>query len=115
MGYLSGALAFLLACALLAAGFYRDDAGHWKNEYQTLETSYKTAALAAQTHAQAVEAADLKNLQAQSSQAIQQAQDQALQARNQLTEYQKKLAAAASVKDDGHRCAGVEIPGDLIP
>ncbi len=105
----------LYGCTLGYAVWERSDAIQAKSDLSTLKASYATAAAAAETHAQAIEVAQAIAIQTQSNQAIQQAQDQALQARNQLTEYQAKLAKAASVKDDGHRCAGVVIPGDLIP
>jgi len=93
----------------------RGNAIQAKSDLASLKTSYMLSAEQAQADAAEKEAADKAAIQTQTAQAIQQAQSQALQARNQLTEYQAKLAKAASVKDDGHRCAGIVVPGDLIP
>ena len=110
-------LGVLLAFAGLGtwAVWERGSAEHWKAQYQTLQALYKTAAVAAETHAQAIQAKQTADLQRQSAIAIQQAQTQANNAQSQLRAYQAKLAAAATVKDLGHRCAGVEIPKDLVP
>lgn len=105
----------LYGCTLTYAVWERADATKARSDLSTLKASYATQAAAAETHAQAIEAADLKALQSQSAQAIQQAQTQADNAQRNLTAYQAKLAEAASVKDDGHRCAGVVIPKELLP
>lgn len=93
----------------------RGTAEHWHSQFVSLQASYSQAADKARADALAQEAKDKAALETQSSKAIQQAQSQAQQAQNQLKSYQAKLAAAATVKDLGHRCAGVEIPKDLIP
>ena len=110
-------LTVLVALAGLGSwGTYESgQASKWKGNYDSLQSSYKTAAVAAETHAQAIQAEQTADLQRQAHIAIQQAQTQANNAQSQLRAYQAKLAAAAMVKDLGHRCAGVEIPKDLVP
>lgn len=105
----------LIAGSASAAVWERGEMLTWKAKYNLRVAQEQTAAQQAKDDAAKQEAADLQNLQSQSQQAIQQSQLQTEQARKQLTVYQTKLAAAASVKDDGHRCAGIEIPKDLIP
>lgn len=107
-----------LALLAITAGYgvwERGTAEHWKAQYISLQASYSQAAISAKADALKQETQDKAVIQEQSNKAIQQAQSQAQQAQNQLKSYQAKLAAAAMVKDLGHRCAGVEIPKDLIP
>ena len=112
---------FILGGLLAFAGigsyavWERGDAEHWKAQYATLQASYQTAAISAKADALKQEARDKAVIQEQSNKLIQQAQQGKQQAENQLRQYQAKLAAAAMDKDLGHRCAGVEIPKDLIP
>ena len=109
------AVALLIMLLALGLGMEYNSAHDWQNKYNALQTSYQTAALKATQDAQAQEAKDKAAIQTQTDKAIQQAQSQALQARNQLTEYQKRLKADAGMKDLGHVCSGVEIQKDLLP
>lgn len=117
MNYLSAILGIALLGALLTASLYRNDAQEWKDKYNNRVSQEQTAAQQAKDDAQKQEAADLKNLQAQSSQAIQQATSAKNQAQLTAATYQKKLAQLAGKPnlDLGHACANVNIPGDLIP
>ena len=117
MNTVYAALASLAIMACLAGW------GSWESgkvdklqgQMDSLKAAYSTAAEKARNDAQIQEAKDLAALKSNSSQAISQAQSGQQQAQNQLKVYQAKLAAAATEKDLGHRCAGVQIPGDLIP
>ena len=105
----------LYGCTLTYAVWERADAIKARADLSTLKASYATQAAAAVTHAQAIEAADLKALNAQSTTAIQQAKTQADNAQQQLRNYQARLNADAGMKDPGHVCSGVEVPKDLLP
>lgn len=110
-------LGTLLAFAGLGsyAVWERGDAANWHEKFTSLQASYQQTADKAKADAQAQEQKDIAALNLQSSQALSNAQSGKQQAENQLKQYQAKLAAAASDKDDGHRCAGVVIPQDLLP
>jgi len=107
----------LYGCTLTYAVWERGDAIKARSDLSTLKASYATQAAAAETHAQAIEAADLKALNSQSATAIQQATSAANQAQLTAATYKQKLAQLAGKPnlDDGHRCAGVVIPKDLLP
>lgn len=110
-----------LACALLFSGsigygFYeRGNAESWELKYNQRVSLEQTAAAQAKLDAAAQEKKDLDALNSRSATAISQAQSRAEQAQVNLVEYQKKIKKASGEKDDGHRCAGVEIPSDLLP
>lgn len=114
--------AILAALALYGSTFTyavweRADAIKARADISTLEASYTTKAAAAVTHAKAMEASDLADLNRQSAQALKQATSAANQAQLTAATYKQKLAQLAGKPnlDDGHRCAGVVIPKELIP
>lgn len=107
----------LLAFTASAAVYERGTAMTWKAKYDSLQASYQTAAVAAVTHAKAMEAADLKARDAQSIAAIQQATYAANQAQLAAETYKQKLAQLAGKPnlDLGHVCANTAIPAELVP
>lgn len=111
-----GALVLLLA-SFSYAFWQRGDAIKARADLSTLKASYATQAAAAVTHAQAIEAADLKARDAQAVVAIQQATSAANQAQLTAATYKQKLAQLAGKPklDIGHQCAITTIPTDLLP
>lgn len=114
--------AILAALALYGGTFTyavweRADAIKARADISTLEASYTTKAAAAEIHAQAVEASDLKARDAESVAAIQQATYAANQAQLAAATYKQKLAQLAGKPnlDLGHQCANVRIPDELVP
>ncbi len=111
--------AILAALALYGGTFTyavweRADAIKARADLTTLEASYQTAAVAAVTHAKAMEASDLADLNRQSSQALRQAQAQTATAQSQLQAYLAK-GKQSKQTDLGHQCFNVAIPADLLP
>lgn len=107
----------LLALTASAAVYERGTAMTWKAKYDSLQTSYQAAAVAAVTHAKAMEASDLADLNRQSSEALKQATSAANQAQLAAATYKQKLAQLAGKPnlDLGHVCANTKIPTELIP
>lgn len=113
--YAYGILGLALMAAVSWGAIERGNAIQAKSDLASLKASYALTAQKAKDDAAKQEAADKAAIQIHTAQAIQQAQTQANNAQSQLRAYQAKLAAAATEKDLGHRCAGVEIPKDLLP
>lgn len=112
-------LAVLLALAGLGSwGTYENGrADKWEGKYNSLQASYKTAAVAAETHAQAIQAQQQKQLDSQTKDALSEASIATSKANAVRAVYLKRLGelAATKPKDLPHLCAGVEIPEDLRP
>lgn len=115
MTYIYTAVAFLVM--LLALGFCMEYnlAHDWQNKYNALQTSYRTAAVSAITHAQAVEAKQDAAIKTQTDNALSQASAATSKANTSKAVYDAKLAAIAKQKptDLPHICANVLIPADL--
>ena len=111
--------AILAALALYGGTFTyavweRADAIKARADISTLEASYATKAAAAVTHAKAMEAADLADLNRQSAQALRQAQTQTATAQSQLQAYLAK-GKQSKQTDMGHAWFYVAVPVDELP
>ena len=104
----------LLAITASTAVYERGEAAKWEGKYDSLQASYQTAAVAAVTHAKAMEASDLADLNRQSAQALKQAQIQTETAQSQLQAYLAKGKQSKQM-DMGHACFNVQIPADELP
>jgi len=111
---------FIAALVLLGAvaswGVWeRGTAEHWHEQYSSLQASYQTAALKAESDAKAQEAKAAAENQERANKAVTQAYAAQTHAEAVKAQYNAKLAALAKSKptDLPHICANVPKPPEL--